>query len=536
MKGIKDEIGTILKSWKNRIPVCVVYPDSYYTGMSNLATHLLYKTLNDMDWVVCERAFFSSSEEILSVETKKRLKSFEILFFSVSYELHYINVLSILKKSGITLKSRERKEGEPLIVGGGINVIANPEPLSEFFDLFIIGDIEATITEFMDHYLELRTKKRERLLEEISSLRFVYYPGLLSYSYDSSGRISSFNPFDYKVKALFHRGETLSRSCILTGKTEFKNMYLIEGTRGCPSKCPFCLIGNIYDFVFDKELEFPSIPDGVKDVGIVGGGISFHPRLVEIIESLSQKGINVHLPSLRIDMVDCQILGFLRGKLKTITFGIEAGSDSLRYALGKPIGDEEILHKVEEILRIGDFNFKLYFMIGLPGEELSDIEAIVELTKRIRHLILKEKAKKGVVPRLTVHVSPFVPKPVTPFQWVGMEEPKSLEEKMRWLKGKFSRIGNVIFTHESIKYSFVQASLARADRRISEFLLKVSLGENIKKASSESHINLGFYALRKREIDEIMPWDFIDIGLSKENLIKKFHRYLTGLNRSKSCA
>lgn len=532
MKSSRDELGVILKNWKNRIPVCVVYPDSYYTGMSNLAVHLLYKTLNEIDWVVCERAFFSERGEILTVETKKRLKSFEILFFTISYELHYVNVIRILIGSGISLKSKDRGKDEPLVVGGGINVMANPEPLSQFFDLFILGDIEATIPQFMELYLELRKKSRESLLVEISSLPFVYNPKILSFSYDSKGRISSFSPPKFKVKAEFHKGESLSKSCLLTKETEFKDMYLIEGTRGCPSKCPFCLVGNTYDFVYDRNIHSLTLPKGIKDVGLIGAGMSFHPMFKDIVQNFVLQGIGVHLPSLRVDKVDFEILESLKGKLRTITFGIEAASLPLRKALGKALEDEDLLFRIEKILDIGDFNFKLYFMIGLPGEDFKDVEAIVEMTKRIRHIVLRKKAKTGSLPRLTVHINPFVPKPMTPFQWVGMEDTSSLEIKLKWLKGKFSKIKNVIFTHESLKYSFLQASFARADRRISDFLVRVAQGEGIKKASTETHINLGFYAIRKREIDEILPWDFIDIGITKEMLLQRLKRYFEVLNRS----
>ncbi|MCX7856778.1 MAG: B12-binding domain-containing radical SAM protein [Deltaproteobacteria bacterium] len=531
VREVINEKGFIKKNWRNRVPVCIVYPDSYFVGMSNLALHLLYCTLNGIEDIVCERAFFEKGSESFSLESKRTLSSFEILFFTFSYELNYINVASILKNSGIPLLRKERNDKEPIpiIVAGGITVIANPEPISDFFDLFIMGDVEATIHEFMDSYLQAREKARGKILEELSKFPWVYNPSFLKINYRDDGKVSSFEPSDFKVKVNYYRGEPLGRSVILSTDTEFANMYLVEGTRGCPSRCPFCLMGNVYDFRVDEKSIYEAAEKNIDDIGLLGGGVSFLNTLPRIIGYLSDRGKNLHLPSLRIDKIPYELLEVIKDRVKTLTFGIEAGSFRLRRAIGKPISDEEIISNIEKIFNIAGFNLKLYFMIGLPDEKMEDIEAIFELAKKIRHVAVKKMAPRGFMSRLTIHISPFVPKPGTPLQWTRMDNLDSLEEKTKWLRSKIKKLGSLIFTHESIKYSFIQAILARGDRRLGFVVQKLAEGDNLRKIMLESPVNLGFYVYRERERDEIFPWDFIEGTRSKEDLYKAFEIFLSKL-------
>lgn len=501
------ERGACIKKWRDRIPVCIVFPNTYYIGMSNLAVHLLYKTLNDIPEIVCERAFLEEGETVLSVEGRRPLASFECLFFTISFELDYINIIRTLRQSRISLLSRDRKEGEPLVVAGGILVMANPEPLYRYFDLFLMGDIEAVIPEFIDYYIDKRGRRRSDVVDGASVFRWVYNPDRLDVEYREDGQIGSFMPEGFRVYINRYRGETLGRSIIYTDNTEFSNMLLIEGARGCPSRCGFCLLGNIYDVIFDR---IGDIPEGIKDIGLIGGGISFHPNLEEIVSEYTKKGINVHFPSLRIDRTPLSVIELVSHSVKTLTFGIEAGTEHLRAYLGKPIEDRDIFEKIASIMEIKPFNIKLYFMIGVPGEQRHDIESIIELTKKIKHIMIKEGAKKGAVGSITIHVSPFVPKPATPFQRVAMEEPLDLKAKLGYLKKAFGKIGNTFFTHESVKYSYIQAVLARGDRRVADIIGLLSDGVGINRIMRENPVNLNFYALRERFKEEVLPWDFIE--------------------------
>jgi len=518
------ETGTIVKDWGGKTPVCIVFPNSYYVGMSNLAIHILYRTLNDMPDVVCERCFMDGHKKPLSLESGKPLSSFEIIFFSISFELDYVNIPEMLRRAGISLFARERKGNEPVIVGGGVCVMSNPEPLHTIFDLFIMGDIESTVPLFMERYEELRAKKRAKIVEGLSEFDWAYNPQALAVKYREDGTPDHFIPRDLRVSVRHYKGKDLGTSAIIAGKTEFSSMFLAEGTRGCPSRCPFCLIGNVYHFIHEKV---STITTDCTDIGILGGGVSFHPRLMDELHALKEAGKRIHLPSLRIDEVPASCIELIKDEVKTLTFGIEAGTEALRRFIGKPMTDKEIIERIGEIIDIKPFNLKLYFMVGLYGETKEDIDSIPDLAKRIKHVMVKKGAKKGVVGSITVHTSPFVPKPFTPFQWLPMDDTASLKEKIGFLRKAFGTIENTFFTHESIKHSFIQGVFARGDRRIADTVLTLSSGETIAKVVKESPVNLNFYALRERKRDEIFPWDFISGTTSKAALYKRLVQSLT---------
>ena len=522
------EQGPVVRAWRGRIPVCVVYPNSYYIGMSSLATHMLYDRLNDSDEFVCERSFFEPHEPLRSLETGRPLGDFEILFFPLSFELDYPNIPRILEESGIPLPARSRRSGDPLIVAGGICVMANPEPLAGLFDFFIMGDIEAVIPPFMSRFLEAREEGggREGLVEALSGFEWVYNPRHLDVRYGEDGRINAFVPPDYSVTIKWHRGKDLGVSSILSSKTEFADMLLVEGTRGCPSVCPFCLMGTTYPLRYDPLQEIETDAD---HIGILGGGVSFHPRLAEIIADFHRKGKRVHLPSLRIDEVPIEVLGMIAPDIKTLTFGVEAGTERMRAFLGKALTDDALLGKIDAILAIKPFNLKVYFMIGLPGETMADVEAIVDLTRRIHHRMVKSGAPKGAVGSITVHVSPFVPKAATPFQWLPMDDMATLTAKITWLKKALSPVDNTYFTNESVKFSFIQGILARGDRRTAEMIVRLSAGETVQKLLRDYPVNPNFYVLRERPEDEIFPWDFIRRSQSGQRLYGKLGTYLATL-------
>ena len=256
----------------------------------------------------------------------------------------------------------------------------------------------------------------------------------------------------------------------------------------------------------------------MKDIGILGGGVSFYPAIVTAMRELKEKGKNIHLPSMRVDEIPLDMIFLMKDEIKTLTFGIETASEHLRRSIGKPFSNEEIFEKIDAILDVKPFNLKLYFMIGLFGEKHEDIEAIPELAKKIKHTMIKRGAKRGFVGSITVHVSPLVPKPFTPFQWLPMEDMESLKRKIRWLRGAFGKIENTYFTHESVKFSFLQGVFARGDRRVSDVIVRLAGGETFSQVMRESAVNLNFYALREREEKELLPWDFIRGNASKEVL------------------
>lgn len=355
-------------------------------------------------------------------------------------------------------------------------------------------------------------------MDALSSWKWVYNPARLDVSYEEDGTVRAFSPPSFRVDIERYKGKKLAASAIITGETEFGGMLLVEGSRGCPSQCAFCLTGNAYPFVSDKLSEIDS---ETRDVGIIGGGVSFHPRLGEIIKRFKESKIRVHLPSLRLDEVPLEVIDLLKDSIKTLTFGIEAGSEGLRRLIGKPISDEALFDRIEAIAGIQSFNFKFYFMIGLPHEQRADVEAIVELIKHILHLLVRKGSRKGRIGSITVHASPFVPKAATPFQWLAMDDPGELHEKISLLKRGLGKVPNTHFTHESIKYSFLQAVFARGDRRLKDVIVRLSEGESLTRIMRDSPINLNFYATRERKVDEVFPWDFIGQKAEKEQLLKR---------------
>jgi radical SAM superfamily enzyme YgiQ (UPF0313 family) len=512
------ERGAIIKKWLDKIPVCVVFPNCYYIGMSNLALHILYTTLNSDPNVVCERCFFDEKEELRPLESGKPLASFDLIFVTLSFELDFVNIPKILNHAGLAVLSSERKDGDPLVIAGGICVMANPEPVSRFFDLFIMGDVEATVPLFMKRYSERKEKKRHAIISELSGFDWVYNPDRLDVSCSPDGTIEMFKPPGFSVSMEPYKGKNLGTSAIITSETEFADMFLVEGTRGCPSRCPFCLLGNTYSFSYDK---LENIPSNVEEIGIIGGGVSFHPQLIQVIQWMKEAGKHVHLPSLRVDETTTELVGLIQDEVKTLTFGIEAGSERLRKFIGKPLTDDAIYEKLEAILTMKPFNLKLYFMIGLFGEEKKDIEDILAMAKHIHHIMVKTGAPKGYMGSITVHVSPFVPKAFTPFQWLPMEEMDVLKEKITWLKKGLAHVGNTYFTHESVKYSVIQGILARGDRRVGDAILRFAKGDSFSKVMRESPLNLNFYVYRERNKDELFPWDFIKGTQKKEALWKR---------------
>ncbi|MGD0232780.1 MAG: radical SAM protein [Syntrophorhabdales bacterium] len=517
------ERGTVLKKWTNRVAVCVAFPNTYYIGMSNLAVHLLYRALNSRPEIVCERVFLDAGGKSLSVESGRPLSSFEIVFFTLSFEMDYPNIVAMLQGSAIPLAARERGAKGPLIVGGGICAMANPEPISPFFDLFIMGDVESCIPPFIEGYLASRGKTRTGVIEELSAWSWVYNPARLDVDYRDDGTVDRFAPPSFHVGIERYKGRGLATSAIVTDSTEFADMLLVEGTRGCPSRCAFCLAGNIYPFISDR---LDQVGDDVKEVGIIGGGVSFHPRLPDIIRRFREMGVRVHLPSLRLDEVPLEVIDMIKETIKTLTFGIEAGTEELRGRIGKPLTDADIAGRVEAIADMKSFNFKFYFMVGLPGERREDVDAIVELVKHILHLLVKKGSKKGRIGTVTVHASPFVPKAATPFQWLAMDEMRELKEKIAILKRGLGKVANTQFTHESVKYSFLQGVFARGDRRLKDVIERLAKGETFARIARESPINLNFYATRERRKDELFPWDFIGGETEKETLRRRLRSCL----------
>jgi len=542
---LAHEQGAIIKPWGGKIPVCLVFPNTYHVGMSNLGFQLLYRLLNALPDVVCERAFLPEQSEwqeyvrgntpLLSLESNKPLSQFKIIAFSLPFENDFPHLLSMLQLAKIPLRTRERDPRAPLIIAGGAAITLNPEPLAPFVDLFFIGEGEEAVIDFLQAFRE-QGHDREGLLQEACRIEGVYCPALYEPRYDEEGRLREFLPLTgsapMRVKRRWGKDPGLipSGSAILTPLTEFKEMFLMELNRGCPRKCRFCATRAIYHPFRNRTLAtlIQEADQGLqrgKKIGLVGSALGDHPGFDKLCAYIIGKGGEIAVSSLRADTITEERAQLLAaGRHRTVTMAPEAGTERLRSVVAKGLTDEEIFAAVEALASHGITNLKLYFIIGLPTETWEDCEGIVDLAKRIRHHMGKGGRRVG---EITLSIAPFVPKAWTPFQWHPFEEVKILKKKIQAVKRGVARIPRARLLHELPKWGYVQTLLSMGDRRVAEILLHVLQSQgDWNTALKNSYINPAFWVYREEEETELFPWDFIDHGIKKEDLWKEYQEAL----------
>ncbi len=498
-RRLSREQGAVVKDWGGRLPVAIVYPNSYYLGMSNLGVHALYRWLNSYDNVVGERVFWEG-EAPISMESQRPLSDFAVVIFSISYELDYFNVVSILKDSGIPLYAQERSEGQPLVIAGGPCIMANPMPLAPFFDALAIGEAEPLLPKVLPIITE--GVGCDGGLKALSALDGMYVPQ--HYSGGAVVRQYAQNLDDFPVA-----------SAVLTRDTELGDLYLIEAERGCNWGCRFCLVSQCFAPMRLRSLEslLSQAEEGLKyrrRLGLVGAAVSSHPQIEELLPRLTAMGAELSLSSLRIaPLSDVVIRELARGGAKTVTLAPEAGSERLRQLVKKGITEDDILRAVEKVAGVGIRQLKLYFVIGLPSESDEDIEAIIGLALKCKNAI--DKKQTGC--RLTLNVSPFVPKAGTPFQWLPMADTFVLNQRLSHLKNALMPKG-IKIRAESPAWSQVQGVLARGDVELAKALAdieKLSLAA-WRNSVERRHIDIDFYANQRWGTDQKLPWAMIELG------------------------
>jgi len=545
---LEKERGTVQKKWGGKITVCLLYPNSYHVGMSNLGFQTLYRILNAQDDVVCERAFLPDPEDLqayrntqtplFSLESQKPLSSFDILAFSISFENDFLNVLTLLELAHLPLESRLREGRYPWVIGGGVAVFLNPEPMSEFFDLFILGEAEEVIGEFLEvcrqTLLDKEGREKDHFLVNLSRVEGVYVPKFYRVIYAEDGKMAAMEPepgFPRKVKRRWvsKLDQFPTQSTLFTPDTEFREMALVEMNRGCPRGCRFCAACFVYHPFRNRSL---SLLESISKealleehrIGLTGTAVSDHPQLLPLCQSiLSQQG-GISLSSLRVDAVTPPLIQCLReGEERTVAIAPEAGSERLRRMVKKGYTEEVILKSVDTLVENGVSQIKCYFLVGLPTETDEDVKAILHLVKRIRHHILSGQKDGRKRWRLVLSVNPFIPKPATPFQWAPLEEVGELKKKLKMIQRGVQREGGMEMIHDLPKWAYVQALLSRGDRRVGKILMASHRHHgNWSQAFRETDINPDFYVYRKRDLDEIFPWDFIDHGIPKERLREEY--------------
>ncbi|ACQ51912.1 TIGR03960 family B12-binding radical SAM protein [Clostridium botulinum] len=542
------------------------FPDVYEVGMSHLGMKILYYILNERKDTFCERVFapWPDMEKIMreeniplyGLESKDPIKDFDFIGFTLQYEMSYTNILNMLDLAGVTIKASERGEEEPIVMCGG-PCAYNPEPLYNIADMFVLGEGEELNTKILDLYKKYKGKgKKKEFLREASKIRGVYIPSLYEVTYKKDNTIKEFKPLyddvPKKVKKVIVNSinDVVYPDKFVVPYTDIvHDRIVLETFRGCTRGCRFCQAGMIYRPVREKKTErLLELSDklikntGYDEVTLSSLSICDYSDIQNLVFSMVERHkegkVGVTLPSLRIDSFSVDLIKEIQKVRKTgLTFAPEAGSQRMRDVINKGVTEENLMTSVKSAFEAGWSTIKLYFMLGLPYETLEDVIGIAELGQKVvqkYYEVPKEVRKKGL--KVTVSTSIFVPKPFTPFQWEPQDTMEDVRKKIEAVRGAIKSKQITYNWHESL-VSYMEAIFARGDRRICDVLIKAFekgarfdgwnqyFDFNIwKEALEESNVDGDFYAYRQREYDEILPWDFVDTGVSKEFLMRENER------------
>jgi radical SAM superfamily enzyme YgiQ (UPF0313 family) len=540
---LEREHGAIVKDHAGRLKIALVYPNSYEIGMSNLGFLKVYSLLNARDDVVCERAFVESAGRrgggaangpIVTIESQTLIGEFDVIAFSITFEADLINVLKALGAARVPL--RGRGETGPLVIAGGICVTLNPEPLTPFIDVAVIGEGEGVIDKLVDAII----RDGLRSYQSFAQVPGVYIPSAYTPVYgddDAILRYETTDGFPQRVKRAWNMDFAASpnESVIQTDDTVFGGMYLVEVGKGCGKHCRFCAAGYVYRPTRHAQTEaiLSAIERGLKlgrRIGLMGSAVGDHPDVEKIFAYIVEKGGKFSVSSLRLDrLTDTLLENLASGGLHTVTVAPEAGSETLRKKVNKDLPEETILNAIRMIGRAGPFHLKLYFLVGLPGETDEDVAMIPILVEKIRLAIVETSRERGTLGSITAGVDAFVPKPVTPFEREPFGGVKSVEKKLRAVTRALRAIPNVTVQTGSARTSFVHALLSVGDRRVADILQTAyETDADWRAAMRGALVDPAFFVERRKADGEILPWSLIDHGLYEGYLAKEKGKSLVG--------
>ena len=540
----KDEDSRVTINPHAEQKVAIVYPNTYFVGMSNLGLHIIYEEINLHPSSVCERIFLPEKKELdvydktktplMSVETQRPMHQFDVVAFDVTFEMDYFHIPLMLRYGRVPVMSEARTGFDPIVIAGGPCATFNPEPFADFIDAFIIGEGEGIVTAVLERIRKGREngESREETISALAQIDGVYVPVLYTPQYDDNKRFVGYDIADGAPKIIRRHFEPLTsggETVIATNFTEFGAMYIIEVARGCGRHCRFCMAG--YCFRVPRVRPLDILKEGVdraeklgKKVGLMGAAISDYPEVDELVTYIRSKDMRYSCASLRADSLTQAVVdGLAESGQKTITIAPETGSERLRRVINKGISEENLRTAAQLSAKSGIQHMRLYIMIGLPTETDEDIDAIIGLAERTQ----AHMAEVGCKGRLTLSINPFIPKPFTPFQWMAMDHQKSVEKKLQYIKKSLQKNRRIEVLVESPKEAYIQGVLARGDRRLGKVLAACALDRGSKSFKSEmkkAGLDMDDCNYRERKFEDYLPWSHLDMGLRNGYLEQEWQR------------